>query len=262
MRCYMPIYLSVAVCLFSLLFSSCGIEKQEYEEFIEESTYNTDSTFISELATTSTFESAIETIDIKESTLVVVEESDMSVESFVETSIETSLETTIGVTTVVENVDLSESLNPNPDLSVCYLGNTVNEYYVDGYGYVYGFFNDTTGFNEQVNEHLIEIGSNPYLSFNTTDYNRVRAIECTVNFSHIRPDGTYCSEPEICTMCSADYAFENFRYSQIHWAAIEGGAIEGYTNLSSASFTRVGWYEDGYGGYQWQIESSVTVALI
>ena len=139
-----------------------------------------------------------------------------------------------------------QSLGSTPDLSMTYNGNTVNEYYVDGYGTVYGYFVGTSTFNELLNNHRSEMGLET-LDIGTSDYTNTRAIECTVLFSHQRPNGEWGTQGEVCTGTSNNQsAFDNFMNSDSHRESLEGAYLQcGFVN--SAAFVRVTWDEcDGW----------------
>lgn len=137
-----------------------------------------------------------------------------------------------------------------PDLSVSYMGYDINEYYVDGYGTVYGYFEDCTVFMNDMNEYLIEIGKMPFQGIIIDPWTQTRAIELTVLFSHERPNGQENNTTEICTTAPADQAFSAFQTSEPHMRHIRSGAYPSFQNFCCASFVRVEWQDYGYG-YRW-----------
>lgn len=255
--------IALVLIAFCLLEAGCNQEVVETvvctETSVIETQETTESILVEETEETTLVETSIEATESEVEEDVIPEQSSNFCEVItVSTTAETSVcgyplatESSAVVTETTANTPTYES---TPDTSVLYNGITINEYYVDGYGTVYGFFNDVSGFNSQVNQHLVDIGRTPYSSFNVSDSIRTRAIECTVSFSHTRPNGQYCYDTEIISAYESVYAFENFQSSSVHWAALEEGAVDGYTNLNTASFTRVTWYSGS-----WHPEASATV---
>ncbi len=147
------------------------------------------------------------------------------------------------------------SLGSTPDLSMTYNGNTVSEYYVDGYGTVYGYFVGTSTFNDLVNSHRAELGLET-VATGTADYTNMRAIECTVVFSHQRPNGEWGTQGEVCSGTSNNQsAFDSFMNSDAHRATLEGPYLQ-VGVMNTAAFVRVTW--DEYDG--WVKNSSALVA--
>ena len=136
-----------------------------------------------------------------------------------------------------------------PDMSVTYNGNSVSSYEVDGYGTVYGYFVDTSTFRSLVNAHRSEIGISEW-NFSDADGARTRAIECTVSFSHDRPNGQsglsvlggYGGEI-IYSATDSNGAYNGFMGSDGHRAIIEN---PDFANASSAAFVRVEWADGSW----------------
>ena len=265
--------IALVLIAFCLLAAGCNQEVVETvvctETVIESQAEVTETLVIEEVVETTVIETS--TTSTTQSIETTVEETiPLQSSNFCEVvSVETSVcgyplttESTTNSTEATATTTAGPTNGPTPDTSVLWGDQVISEYYVEGYGTVYGFFTDTSGFNNQVQQHLAEIGVAQYPTCNTDEYTRTRAIECTVSFSHVRPNGQRCGIQEICTNAGAGGAFEAFRTSPEHWAHIEAGADAEVTNLSSASFTRVGWYPDGSGGYGWQMDGGATVAHI
>ena len=149
-----------------------------------------------------------------------------------------------------------QSLGSTPDLSMTYNGNTVSEYYVDGYGTVYGYFVGTSTFNDLVNSHRSDMGLIPF-NLSNSEYTNSRAIECTVSFGHTHPNGQPGTQGEIIAGTSDNsYAFELFMASDAHRSDIETPYADEGSIMTTAAFVRVTW--DEYDG--WVKNSSALVA--
>lgn len=139
-----------------------------------------------------------------------------------------------------------------PDLNVTYNGNAIGAYEVEGVGTVYGYFVDTSYFNSLINNHRSELGLTPW-NYTYSDATRLRAIECSVSFSHTRPNGQSClslfggSGGEIIySATDNEAAYNAFLGSDGHRGIIEDSQYY-FPNACSAAFVRVEW-----NGSSWQ----------
>lgn len=266
--------IALVLIAFCLLAAGCNQEVAETvactEVYVVETQETTESILVEGTEETTLVETSIEVTESEVEEDVIPEQSSNFCEVItVSTTAETSVcgypLATESSAVATETTASTPTYGSTPDTSLTWQGFTISEYNVDGYGTVYGYFVDTSSFNTLVNNHLVEIGKTPYPTTTTYDYERTRAIECTVNFSHTRPNGQPNGDVEIiAATADSSVAFDVFRNSPAHWSHVEAGADEQYTNLSSAAFVRVVWLE-GYGpngGYGWAMESSALVAHI
>ena len=145
-----------------------------------------------------------------------------------------------------------ETAPAGPDLNQTYNGNAIGAYDVAGVGTVYGYFVDTSYFNSLVNNHRAEIGLAQW-NYTYSDATRTRAIECSVSFSHTRPNGESClslfggSGGEIIySATDNEGAYNAFMGSDGHRGIIEDSQYY-FPNACSAAFVRVEW-----NGSSWQ----------
>ena len=145
-----------------------------------------------------------------------------------------------------------ETAPAGPDLNQTYNGNAIGAYDVAGVGTVYGYFVDTSYFNTLVNNHRTEIGL-PAWNYTYSDATRTRAIECSVSFSHTRPNGESCLSlfggaggEIIYSATDNEGAFNAFMGSDGHRGIIEDSQYY-FPNACSAAFVRVEW-----NGSSWQ----------
>ena len=146
-----------------------------------------------------------------------------------------------------------------PDMNATYNGNAIGAYEVEGVGTVYGYFVDTSYFNSLVNNHRSELGLTPW-NYTYSDATRLRAVECSVSFSHTRPNGQSCLSlfggaggEIIYSATDNEAAYNAFLGSEGHRGIIEDSQYY-FPNACSAAFIRVEW-----NGSSWQFAGSSLV---
>lgn len=102
---------------------------------------------------------------------------------------------------------------------------------------IYGYYVDMSGLDSMVNDYRESIGL-PRLPTETgqAEYMRLRAAECTVQFSHWRPNGQGGGESNITGSVNVDDAYSNFYNSDGHREIWEADYV---TTIYSVGFRRM-----------------------
>lgn len=151
-----------------------------------------------------------------------------------------------------EYVDMPASETPTYFTEIN--GQEISEYYVEGYGTVYGYFVSTSELTRLTNQYRRSLGL-PIFDKPTREQQEIaniRAIESAVmGISHTRPNGEsnhlLCNGENTTGYTNAIDAFNAYMASDGHRKPFEIG----YTSMATATFIRCEWYAaDGmHGGY-------------
>lgn len=236
------------------------------EQTIEETSSSTEET-TSEVTATPSATATPKPTEVPEETEITVEESVANTDASEETSpVETqSSSTTATSTPVSSNSQSSEQVQVSPDtpaptstpVPTATPTPTPEPVVIDieasaqANGYVaididmgngttqriYGYYVDMSGLDSMVNDYRESIGL-PRLSTETgqAEYMRLRAAECTVQFSHWRPNGQGGGESNITGSVNVDDAYSNFYNSDGHREIWEADYV---TTIYSVGFRRM-----------------------
>ncbi|MCR5527677.1 MAG: hypothetical protein K6F49_00505 [Saccharofermentans sp.] len=250
----------------------------QIEETTEETFTSTEET-IPEVTATPSATATPKPTEVPEETEITVEESVANTDASEETSpVETqSSSTTATSTPVSSNSQSSEQVQVSPDtpdptstpVPTATPTPTPEPVVIDieasaqANGYVaididmgngttqriYGYYVDMSGLDSMVNDYRESIGL-PRLPTETgqAEYMRLRAAECTVQFSHWRPNGQGGGESNITGSVNVDDAYSNFYNSDGHREIWEADYV---TTIYSVGFRRMIFDENSgtwYGG--------------
>ena len=238
----------------------------QIEETTEETFTSTEET-IPEVTATPSATATPKPTEVPEETEITVEESVANTDASEETSpVETqSSSTTATSTPVSSNSQSSEQVQVSPDtpdptstpVPTATPTPTPETVVIDieasaqANGYVaididmgngttqriYGYYVDMSGLDSMVNDYRESIGL-PRLPTETgqAEYMRLRAAECTVQFSHWRPNGQGGGESNITGSVNVDDAYSNFYNSDGHREIWEADYV---TTIYSVGFRRM-----------------------
>lgn len=242
---------AIGILLLTLLLTSCAAEKSSSTNLIE----TIGSTIMIE---TFTFESSLETQceEIYDSDpLIEITDADETISGVIETTEQFASNTAEEIPAVTSTLTSETTVySLEPDMSVLHNGNRVNEYELDGYGTVYGYYLPTN-ICELINEYRNNHGLNELPIMNIADEARAYSILAATRwFNGLSAHGA--NEEYFAIHTGGGY--DNFVASPEHFAVFNGEweqqvAING---MSSVRFVYCVW-----NGSEW-IEGSNCATVV